>query len=114
FQEQHPDVTFSVQSTTSLQILSLLENLEIDAGLTYLENEPLGRVTSVPLHTERYHLVTAIGSPLSDRESVTWKDVSNLRLCLLTADMQNRRIINHHFTEAGVTVRPQLESNSMI
>ncbi|MCP8897306.1 LysR family transcriptional regulator [Shinella daejeonensis] len=114
FQEQHPDVTFSVQSTTSLQILSLLENLEIDAGLTYLENEPLGRVTSVPLHTERYHLVTAIGSPLSDRESVSWKDVSNLRLCLLTADMQNRRIINHHFTEAGVTVRPQLESNSMI
>ncbi len=34
-----------VLSTTSLQILALLENLEIDAGLTYLENEPLGRVT---------------------------------------------------------------------
>lgn len=114
FQEKHPDVTFSILSTNSLQILSLLENLEIDAGLTYLENEPLGRVTSVPLHAERYHLVTAVGSPLSDRETVTWKEVSDLSLCLLTADMQNRRIINQHFAEAGVTVKPRLESNSMI
>ena len=114
FQQKHPGVTFSIQSTTSLKILSLLENLEIDAGLTYLENEPLGRVTSVPLLTERYHLITAVGSPLSDRESVTWSEVSHLSLCLLTADMQNRRIINQHFSEAGVTVEPKLESNSMI
>ena len=114
FQEKHPDVTFSVLSTTSVQILALLENLEIDAGLTYLENEPLGRVTSVPLQVERYHLVTAAGTPLSERESVTWKEVSDVRLCLLTADMQNRRIVNQHFSEAGVVAKPTLESNSMI
>src|SRR5690606_602391 len=29
-------------------------------------------------------------------------------------DMQNRRIIDHHLAEAGVTARPTLESNSMI
>lgn len=114
FQEKHPDVTFSVVSRTSLQVLSLLENLEIDAGITYLENEPLGRVTSVPLYSERYHLITARGAPLADRDSVTWKEVSDLRLCLLTSDMQNRRIINQHFAEAGVKVVPTLESNSMI
>ncbi|RVJ21379.1 LysR family transcriptional regulator [Sinorhizobium medicae] len=114
FQEKHPDVTFSVLSTTSLQILALLENLEIDAGLTYLEDEPLGRVTSVPLQIEQYHLVTAADTALSDRESVTWKEVSGIRLCLLTADMQNRRIINQHFAEAGAVPSPTLESNSMI
>jgi DNA-binding transcriptional LysR family regulator len=114
FQEKHPDVTFSVLSTTSFQILSLLENLEIDAGLTYLENEPLGRVTSVPLHAEGYYLITARGTPFADRETVTWQEVSHLSLCLLTSDMQNRRIINQHFVEAGVVVKPTLESNSMI
>lgn len=114
FQEKHPDVTFSVSSRTSLQVLGLLENLEIDAGITYLDNEPLGRVTSVPLYAERYHLITAAGSPLADRESVTWKEASSLRLCLLTPDMQNRRIINQHMLEAGATVTPTLESNSMI
>lgn len=114
FQERHPDVTFSITSRNSLQVLSLLENLEIDAGITYLENEPLGRVTSVPLYAERYHLITAAGSPLAERESVTWKEVGDLRLCLLTADMQNRRIINRHLAEAGTVAKPTLESNSMI
>ncbi|MBO3762450.1 LysR family transcriptional regulator [Ciceribacter sp. L1K22] len=114
FQDKHPEVTFSVISRTSLQVLSLLENLEIDAGITYLDNEPLGRVTSVPLYSERYHLITAAGAPLADRQSVTWREVSDLRLCLLTADMQNRRIINQHMAEAGVIPKPTLESNSMI
>ncbi|MBR0554193.1 LysR family transcriptional regulator [Ciceribacter sp. L1K23] len=114
FQDKHPEVTFSVVSRTSLQVLSLLENLEIDAGITYLDNEPLGRVTSVPLYSERYHLITAAGAPLADRQSVTWREVSDLRLCLLTADMQNRRIINQHMAEAGVIPKPTLESNSMI
>ncbi len=114
FQEKHPEVTFSVLSTTSSKMLGLLENLEIDAGLTYLDNEPVGRVTSVPLLMERYHLVTASGTPLSDRASVTWAEASTIRLCLLTNDMQNRRIINQHFGAAGVQARPTLESNSMI
>ncbi|WP_343315733.1 LysR family transcriptional regulator [Brucella sp. BE17] len=114
FQARHPDVTFSVTSRTSLQVLSQIENLEIDAGITYLDNEPLGRVTTVPLYSERYHLITAAGTPLADQESVTWKQVSGLRLCLLTSDMQNRRIINKHMAEAGVEVKPTLESNSMI
>ena len=35
-------------------------------------------------------------------------------LCLLTPDMQNRRIIDQHLAEAGSTARPTLESNSMI
>ena len=114
FQERHPNVTFSIMSRNSLQVLSMLENLEIDAGITYLENEPLGRVTSVPLYAEHYNLITASGSPLSDRDSVTWKGVGDLRLCLLTADMQNRRIINQLLEQAGATVHPTLESNSMI
>jgi len=114
FQARHPDVTFSVTSRTSLQVLSQIENLEIDAGISYLDNEPLGRVTTVPLYSERYHLIAAAGTPLADQESVTWKQVSSLRLCLLTPDMQNRRIINKHMAEAGVEAKPTLESNSMI
>ncbi|MGF0539612.1 LysR family transcriptional regulator [Agrobacterium sp. ES01] len=114
FQKKHPDVTFSVSSRNSLQVLSLLENLEVDAGITYLDNEPLGRVTSVSLYAERYHLITAAGTPMADRDAVTWHDVADLRLCLLTPDMQNRRIINQHMQEAGAIIKPTLESNSMI
>ncbi len=114
FREKHPGVTFSVLSRTSIEVLSLLGNFDIDAGVTYLDNEPLGRVTSVPLYSERYQLITAIGNPHSEQKTVTWSEVSRLPLCLLTRDMQNRRIIDQHLAEAGVEVRPTLESNSMI
>ncbi len=114
FRARHPGVTFSVVSRTSVEILSLVGNLDADVGVTYLDNEPLGRVVSLPLYRERYRLIAAAGSPLSDLESVTWAEVATLPLCLLTPDMQNRRLIDQHLAEAGVSVRPSLESNSMI
>lgn len=112
--EKHPGVTFSVLSRTSIEVLSLLGNFEVDVGITYLDNEPLGRVASVPLYLERYRLITAAGTPHYEQESVTWAEVGQLPLCLLTPDMQNRRIIDQHLAEAGLNVRPTLESNSMI
>jgi DNA-binding transcriptional LysR family regulator len=114
FREKHPGVTFSILSRTSVEILSLVGNFDADIGITYLDNEPLGRVISVPLYLEQYHLVTSEGGPFADAEQVTWTEVANLPLCLLTPDMQNRRIIDQHLAEAGATVRPTLESNSMI
>ncbi|MCR4268576.1 LysR family transcriptional regulator [Nitratireductor sp. ZSWI3] len=114
FREKHPEVTFSIISRTSLEVLSLLENFEIDIGITYLDNEPLGSVASVPLYSERYQLITAAQNRYSDREAVTWAEVAELPLCLLTPDMQNRRIINQHLEEVGARAHPTLESNSMI
>ncbi len=113
FREKHPDVTFTVISRTSVEVLAALNNFDIDAGISYLDNEPLGKVTAVPLYRERYQLITSVGSRFSERDSVTWSEVGNLPLCLLTADMQNRRIINQHLEQAGVSVQPTLESNSM-
>jgi len=114
YRARHPDVRFTVISQTSIQILTLLENLEIDAGITYLDNEPLGRVTAVPLYQERYQLLTSPDAPLGDRERVTWAEVAKLPLCLLTPDMQNRRIIDELLRSAGGSPQPTLESNSVV
>lgn len=80
FHEKHPAVTFSIISRTSIEVLTLLDNFEIDIGITYLDNEPLGRVASVPLYSERYQLITAVGTPYADHQSVTWAEVSTLPL----------------------------------
>jgi DNA-binding transcriptional LysR family regulator len=114
YRERHPGVRFTVLSRNSAEILGLLEDLEIDAGLTYLDNEPLGRVRALPLYRERYRLLTSPGSPLSDRERVTWAEVARISLCLLTSDMQNRRILNRLLSSAGPMPTPTMESNSMI
>ncbi len=114
FRARHPDVRFTITSKTSIEVLTMLENLEIDAGITYVDNEPLGRVNVVPLYRERYQLLTAADAPLGDREVVTWSDVAQVPLCLLTPDMQNRRIIERLLRSAGGDPQPTLESNSMI
>lgn len=114
YRARHPNVHFTILSRTSTEILAHLENLEIDAGLTYLDNEPLGRVTTVPLYSERYRLLVAADMPLGKREQVTWAEVAKVPLCLLTPDMQNRRIIDRLIREAGIEPNITLESDSMI
>jgi DNA-binding transcriptional LysR family regulator len=114
FRQRHPNVQFTVWSRTSADVLALLENLEIDAGLTYLDNEPLGRVDTVPLYREGYRLLTSADAPLGNRDSVTWAELANVPLCLLTPDMQNRRIIDRLLKTSGADSRPMLESDSMI
>jgi DNA-binding transcriptional LysR family regulator len=114
YREKHPNVQFTIYSRNSLEILQLLENLEIDAGLTYLDNEPLGRVSTVPLYRENYRLLTAADAPLGNRDQVTWAEVAKVPLCLLTPDMQNRRIIDRLLMNASGESRPTLESDSMI
>jgi DNA-binding transcriptional LysR family regulator len=114
YRAKHPEVRFTILSRTSIQVLSLLENLEIDAGLTYLDNEPLGRVKAVPLYNEEYRLLISAGGALGDRDRVTWAEVGKIPLCLLTPDMQNRRIIDSLLRSAGADPSPTLESNSMI
>ena len=114
FRARHPNVKFTILSRTSVEILSMVENLEVDAGLTYVDNEPLGRMRTVPLYLEQYRLLTSESSPLGDREQVSWAEVAGIALCLLTPDMQNRRIIDQLLGATGTRVEPTLESNSMI
>lgn len=114
YRAKHPDVSFTILSRNSIEVLGQLENLEVDAGLTYLDNEPLGRVQTVPLYSEDYRLLTSSDSPLGDRNTVTWAEVGKVPLCLLTPDMQNRRIIEQLLRQAGSDVAPTLESDSIV
>jgi DNA-binding transcriptional LysR family regulator len=107
-------VSFTILSRNSIGVLGLLENLEVDAGVSYLDNEPLGRVQTVPLYSEDYRLLTASDSPLGNRDKVTWAEVGKVPLCLLTPDMQNRRIIEQLLRQAGADVAPTLESDSIV
>lgn len=114
FLARNPNVRVTILSRTSYEILDEIERLELDAGISYLENEPLGRVTTEPLYEETYRLLVAGSSPLAKVSSITWKEAAAQPLCLLTSDMQNRRIINQHLSSAGVSIEPTVESNASI
>jgi DNA-binding transcriptional LysR family regulator len=114
FIARHPNMRVTILSRTSVEILTGIENLELDAGITYLDNEPLGRVTQAALYTEFYRFLCTPASRFAGRASITWAELAAEPLCLLTADMQNRRILNTHLSEAGTRVAATVESNSTI
>ncbi|MDK3073558.1 LysR family transcriptional regulator [Sedimentitalea sp. JM2-8] len=114
FGEKHPNVRFTILSRTSIEILAMLDNLEIDAGISYLDNEPMGRVSTVQLYEEHYMLVCPLTSPFARRDSVGWDEVGGARLSLLAPDMQNRRIINRNFAAVDTAPETWIESNSTI
>ncbi|HEY8033888.1 MAG TPA: LysR family transcriptional regulator [Methylocella sp.] len=58
FSSAHPAATVEVTSMTSRAIQKGLDAFELDAGVTYLDNEPLEHVRRVPLYNERYVFVT--------------------------------------------------------
>ncbi len=111
--DHHPAVRLSITSSTSAEILSRLNNLDVEAGITYLDNEPLGDVKTVPLYQESYRLLVSIDSPLAERDHISWQELGDLPLCLLTPNMQNRRIIDQMLRDAGSRPDAALESNSV-
>ena len=114
FTAAHPQANVEIRSMTSRAIERALEAVEIDAGVTYLDNEPLERVRRLPLYRERYVFACRRkpGAPVN--ATISWKDAASRRLCLLTEDMQNRRIINKVAASIGVEVKADVVSHSFL
>jgi DNA-binding transcriptional LysR family regulator len=110
----HPGISITILSRTSIEIQRGLEDFDLDAGLTYLDNEPLARVRTLPLYREHYLLFTPRAGALGARDEITWREAATLPLCLLTPDMQNRRILDGYFRDAGVHPEAAVETNSTI
>jgi DNA-binding transcriptional LysR family regulator len=114
FSSCHPVATVEVNSMTSRAIQRALDTFELDAGITYLDNEPLVHVRSIPLYKERYVFVTGKDCRHAGRCSISWREAAQERLCLLSEDMQNRRIIDGVFESLGLRIRPAIVSNSFL
>jgi DNA-binding transcriptional LysR family regulator len=113
FCEQHPKARISLDSMSSREILHGLADFELDVGMTYVDGEPLGSVRTVPLYRERYLLLTPADGEFADRASVGWAELAKTPLAMLSPVMQNRRILDRNFTEAGVAVRPSIEADTV-
>jgi DNA-binding transcriptional LysR family regulator len=110
----HPSVDFTILSQSSEEIIRALNDFSIEAGVTYLDNEPVEGLLQAELYRENYCLFVAAENALAARASVTWLEAAQQPLCLLTPNMQNRRIIDRAFAVAKVQPSPRLETNSIM
>ena len=113
-QASHASVEFTILSQSSEEILRALHDFSIEAGVTYLDNEPVAGLLTAALYKERYCLFIAEGHALAARDSVTWLEAAQEPLCLLTPNMQNRRIVDRAFLAANAHPSPKLETNSIM
>ena len=114
FHELHPNVSIIARAMSSAEIQQELENFGIDVGITYLNRELIPRLKSYLLYDEVYCLVKTKGdSVTTNTHNISWKDAAKLPLCLLSQDMQNRRIIDSAFESAGCNPTPRIETNDL-
>ncbi|GAB2179293.1 LysR family transcriptional regulator [Dongia sp. agr-C8] len=114
FCAQHPSVSIHIQSLSSKEIQRGIDTFDLDVGITYLDNEPLSRVRTLPIYRDRFVFITGDHPRFAGRSEMSWRDAAKERLCLLSNDMQNRRIIDRAFATIGETPRPVIEANALI
>ncbi|MEV7320472.1 LysR family transcriptional regulator [Streptomyces sp. NPDC093970] len=113
FCDRHPHARVAVESLSSQDIRRGLVDFELDAAMTYLDDDELRQVRRFPLYEERYVLLTPVGGPLGEAATATWSQAAALPLCLLGPRMRNRRIIDDCFAADGAVPSPAVESDSV-
>lgn len=111
FRRLYPDVTISLRSHNSGQILRGLERFELEAGITYLDHAEHTSLRPYVLYNETYHLLAPRAHPVAAQSSVTWREVADLPLCLLSPDMLNRVLLESIFQSAGVSPKTVIDTD---
>jgi DNA-binding transcriptional LysR family regulator len=112
-QTEYPGIAIQLASLCAEEIIRQLDNFELDLGLTYLDDPRLKGFRILPLYRERHVLLARNPDPRLIKSRLSWSDVEGLPLCLLTQNMQNRRLIDAAFREANVTPKVMLETDSI-
>jgi DNA-binding transcriptional LysR family regulator len=113
YRAAHPDLRQSVVSLSAEEIMRRLDDFELDLGLTYLDDERLSGFRVQPLFRERYMLIARDPAQVGHRKQMSWAEAAELPLCLLTPNMQNRRIVDAAFRAAKVTPNVVVETDSV-
>ncbi|MFE9614183.1 LysR substrate-binding domain-containing protein [Streptomyces sp. NPDC006012] len=113
FCERHPRARVTIESLSSADITHGLTEFELDAAMTYLDDDTLRHVRRYPLYEEQYVLLTPLDGPLGQVATARWAQAAALPLCLLVGRMRNRRIMDEFFAADGAVVAPAVESDSV-
>ena len=99
--EKHPNLSIEIYSESTHQIVRKLNNFSLDAGILYFNNgDP---ETTVKLYEERYVFIAPKSLTVSKEKQITWAEVAQIPLCLLTQNMKNRQLIDRHFLDLGIS-----------
>ncbi|MFS2004556.1 LysR family transcriptional regulator [Duganella sp. CT11-25] len=112
-QDRYSAIKLTILSLPSDEIVRRLDNCDLDLGLTFLDGNTLAGFQVHPLFHERYVLVARDAAVFGGRTSLNWAEAAELDLCLLTANMQSRQIIDASFRSVAAKPRIKVETDSI-
>ncbi len=113
FSIRHPMAGVRVEALASREIARRLADFELDAGVTYLDDETPPGIRRIELFRERYLLLVDQAHPMATGETAEWAATAQLPLCVLTAEMRNRRILDAAMASVGERIRPAVETDNV-
>ncbi|MFC0431672.1 LysR family transcriptional regulator [Kutzneria buriramensis] len=108
FCQRHPHARITLESLPSREIARRLAEFELDIAMTYVDDP-----SAISLYQERYLLLTPSDGQFADRTSLRWAEAATVPLCLLSRQMQNRRILDETFAAFGASVVPAIETDTV-
>jgi len=112
--KQHPNVVMDVQFIGNDEMKAGLNNFSLDAALTYLDTAELGRRNSLKIYTEKLCVLVPDTAEFRDRTRLTWREVAELPLAILSPTVHERRFVDTIFEEVGRHPIPRVESESIL
>jgi len=113
FSEKYPSVQVDIQFVGSDKLINDLHNFELDAGITYMEDKALDKMNGVTLYEEQLSLMVPKSMLSTRKKTITWKEVAELPLCLLSPYMKERQVMDEAFSIVDCNPSPKLECNSI-
>lgn len=111
YRQMMPQLTLEVLSLSTPVVLQRLKEQDLHLGLLYEGSAAAEAHDVLPLFSERYVLVA--GEQASLPRQLSWAEVAELPLCLLSQDMHNRQMLDRVFREVGATPNVVLETNAI-
>lgn len=113
FSVHNPLAGVQIEALSSREITRRLAEFELDAGVTYLDDETPPGMHRVELYRERYLLLVDAAHPTAAGNVVEWETAAKLPLCVLTAEMRNRRILDATMASVGERIQPAVETDNV-
>ncbi|WP_437882820.1 LysR family transcriptional regulator [Pseudomonas sp. LRF_L74] len=110
---RYPRMRHEIHTLSAEEILRKINEFELDLGLSYMDDQRLANYSASTVLREHYVLVAASETMFDSTEPVSWEQVSALPLCMLTTNLQCRRGIDDVFATKALTIRPQVETDSL-
>ncbi len=112
--DRHPGVDADLQFI-GIEAMKLgLSNFSLDVAITYLDQQDLGRLNTLPIYVERLNLLVPDTQAFRGRDSITWREAAELPLAMLRPSMHERQFVDQVFERVGRKPKARVESESIV